>query len=57
MEKILSLFNGQALHAIALDFPHPETNERMHFTVALPDNFIAALELLEKVDEDLGKRS
>ena len=57
MEKLLSLFNGQALHAIALDFPHPETNERMHFTAALPDNFITALELLEKVDEDLGKRS
>jgi 23S rRNA pseudouridine1911/1915/1917 synthase len=53
MEKLLSLFKGQALHAIELDFPHPGTNELMHFTVDLPNNFKEALEILEKVSEDL----
>jgi 23S rRNA pseudouridine1911/1915/1917 synthase len=56
MEKLLSLFNGQALHAMELEFPHPETNEKMKFTADLPVYFNEALELLEIVSEDLGGR-
>ena len=43
-----SLFDGQALHAARLSFTHPITKERMSFESPLPDNFLAALELLRK---------
>jgi 23S rRNA pseudouridine1911/1915/1917 synthase len=36
----------QALHAVGLEFVHPETGERMRFTSALPEDFSRALELL-----------
>ena len=40
------LFDGQMLHAKALAFKHPRTNEQMYFECELPDNFSRALEIL-----------
>ena len=48
-EKLHStLFDGQMLHARALSFIHPKSGEKMHFECPLPENFVRALELLEK---------
>ena len=38
--------NGQFLHARALEFVHPRTNEVMHFEADLPEVFNKNLELL-----------
>jgi 23S rRNA pseudouridine1911/1915/1917 synthase len=40
--------HGQVLHARCLDFEHPTTHERLHFTTDLPEYFRALLEVLEK---------
>ena len=39
---------GQALHAMVLDFLHPVTNEYMEFTAPLPEYFLKLLEKLRK---------
>ena len=43
-----ALFDGQMLHAKRLTLTHPRSGERMTFECELPDNFKAALELLDK---------
>jgi 23S rRNA pseudouridine1911/1915/1917 synthase len=47
-KKHPALFDGQALHARALELTHPVTLERMRFECPLPDNMQKALELLRK---------
>jgi 23S rRNA pseudouridine1911/1915/1917 synthase len=43
-----ALFQGQALHAVALELTHPRTNEKMRFECELPDEFKKLLDILEK---------
>ena len=43
--------HGQLLHAIALEFNHPTTGERMHFEAPLDPEFARVLEELEKEKE------
>jgi len=39
---------GQCLHAVGLVLTHPKTGERMEFSCPLPEEFVRALEKLEK---------
>lgn len=48
MDKLLSLFKGQALQATVLEFPHPESKEIMHFELDLPESFTKAIAILEE---------
>lgn len=48
VKAALAAFSRQALHAKSLGFIHPSTGEELYFEVALPDDFIALLRLLEK---------
>ncbi len=36
--------NGQLLHSCYIEFTHPKTNERLHFSAALPDYFETILQ-------------
>ncbi len=40
--------NRQALHAAELKFVHPVTQQKMQFSVELPEDLIALQETLEK---------
>jgi 23S rRNA pseudouridine1911/1915/1917 synthase len=42
------LFDGQMLHAKALEFTHPRTSEKMRFECPLPANFEKALKILQE---------
>ena len=42
------LLDGQMLHARALTFMHPKTNEKMHFECDLPKNFEHVLKILRQ---------
>ena len=44
VENTFDLIPRQALHAASLGFIHPITQEKMHFTSDLPEDFAAALE-------------
>ena len=46
LQKAISAFPRQALHASALSFPHPRTGETMRFEAPVPEDF---QELLEAV--------
>lgn len=46
VRKKTSLINGQALYAKQLSFTHPQTNERMTFTVERPEDFENLLQTL-----------
>src|SRR5262249_30517745 len=43
-EVLLRLLRRQALHAAELEFTHPATGERLHFSSELPADFREALE-------------
>ncbi len=43
---VLNRIHRQALHARVLGFEHPETHEKLHFEVDLPDDFQSALNYL-----------
>lgn len=43
LQRIVSAFPRQALHAARLSFPHPRTGEPMSFESPLPDDFAALL--------------
>lgn len=45
------LLDGQMLHATALILEHPVTGEKMRFESELPDNFIAVLEKLRRMQQ------
>ena len=45
-KKYARHIDGQCLHAGALTFTHPRTNELMHFTCDLPENFRFLLDVL-----------
>ena len=47
-KKHPALFDGQMLHAKRLTLTHPRSGERMTFECDLPDNFTAALALLDR---------
>ena len=47
--KILSGFNGQALHAKSLGFIHPANNKWVNFESKLPNDFKKMLDLLGKL--------
>ena len=49
MEKLLSCFKGQALIAIELEFPHPESKDMLSFSIDLPENYKKGLDLLEEL--------
>ena len=49
-EKILSILNGQVLHAKSLGFIHPVRNKFVSFDSKLPNNFNKLLNLLEKLN-------
>lgn len=49
MDELLNLFNGQALQATTLEFPHPISKENMHFELDLPESFTKAIAILEGV--------
>ena len=49
-EKILSILNGQVLHAKSLGFIHPIRNKFVSFDSKLPNNFNKLLNLLEKLN-------
>ena len=49
-EKILSILNGQVLHAKSLGFIHPIRNKFVSFDSKLPSNFNKLLNLLEKLN-------
>ena len=42
--KVISELHGQCLHAREIDFTHPVTGERMHFSSSLPDYFVRFLD-------------
>ena len=42
--KVISELHGQCLHAREIDFTHPVTGERMHFSSPLPDYFVRFLD-------------
>ena len=46
LQKALSGFTRQALHASSLSFPHPRTGEAMRFEAPLPEDFAALLEVV-----------
>lgn len=48
LEGAIEALNGQALHAYSLAFDHPRTQERLAFTVPLPDAFQTLLTLLRE---------
>jgi len=56
VEKLLKIMGRQALHASVLAFRHPLTSSRMRFVAALPDDMIAALEVLYREDRYEGGR-
>lgn len=45
------LLDGQMLHATALILEHPVTGEKMRFESELPDNFVAVLEKLRRMQQ------
>ncbi|MFH0882891.1 MAG: RluA family pseudouridine synthase [bacterium] len=45
---VLNRIHRQALHARVLGFEHPETREKLHFEVDLPDDFNAVLSYLRE---------
>ena len=47
--KILSLFKGQALHAMSLEFVHPTKNKWVKFASDPPEDFKKMLNLLKKL--------
>ncbi len=47
VENCFEVIPRQALHAYSLGFVHPETEEKMHFTCPLPDDFQAAIDKWE----------
>jgi 23S rRNA pseudouridine1911/1915/1917 synthase len=47
MDKLLSLFKGQALVACELSFPHPKHGEMLSFKIDMPGNFKESLTLLK----------
>ena len=49
-ERILSILDGQALHAKSLGFVHPIKNKFVSFDSKLPNNFNKLLNLLEKLN-------
>ena len=49
MQTMLELFEGQALVAMRLSFPHPISMEMMEFEIDLPENIKEALALLEGI--------
>ncbi|MHB0970337.1 MAG: RluA family pseudouridine synthase [Thermoanaerobaculia bacterium] len=46
LQKIISAFPRQALHAARLSFPHPRSGEPMTFEAPLPEDFAALLAAL-----------
>jgi len=48
INEYIAGMNGQALHAYSLSFQHPRTEERMTFTLPLPPEMEALVELLHK---------
>ncbi|MDW8291412.1 MAG: hypothetical protein RMM06_11875, partial [Armatimonadota bacterium] len=42
----LENLQGQLLHAYEIQFAHPITGERMHFTAPLPEDFQSVVRLL-----------
>lgn len=48
-KKNAALIDGQMLHAYALILRHPRTGELMRFETPLPENFVAMLEKLRKI--------
>ena len=48
LEQAITALNGQALHAYSLSFHHPRTQERLAFTVPLPDPMQALLTALRE---------
>ncbi len=49
-KKQARLFHGQARHAKSISFVHPDTKERVSFTVPLPQNFAELLRILENAN-------
>ena len=49
--QLLELIDRQALHAVRLEFDHPQTGERMSLEAPLPEDF---RRLLEVLDESAG---
>ena len=49
MRTMLGLFEGQALVAKRLSFPHPRSNEMLDFEIDLPENFKEALRILDTI--------
>ena len=49
--EIIKGFKRQALHAIALELPHPDTGEKMQFTTTLPDDMNTLLNALSDYDK------
>ncbi len=47
LREALKTFKRQALHAFALGFMHPETEEEKYFTIDLPDDMQALIQLLK----------
>ena len=47
--KILTSYNGQALHAKSLGFIHPSSNKWTNFESKLPKDFKKMLNLLENL--------
>ena len=48
VESLLNLITRQALHAKTIGFVHPRTNQHLHFTSELPEDFQAVLSAIEK---------
>ena len=48
LRTALKGLEGQALHAEMLGVEHPISGERMHFTAAPPEDFLAARDLLRE---------
>ena len=46
--KFLDLYNGQALHAMSLEFKHPSTKEIFFIESSPPDSFLEIQSLIEK---------
>ncbi len=50
-KKHARLFDGQALHAKSISFVHPQSGERVSFTVPLPQNFSELIRILENAND------
>ena len=49
VHAVLKALQRPALHAKTLGFIHPMTQERLHFTSDLPDDFTASLKSLREL--------